>query len=142
MSSKLRLLLCLSLVTPLAAFGQAHRFTEDQITFELRDNEGAIEKCHHKLLPQVPWWSVQCGDRRYTVNTWIQISHQKDLQMTKVSLMYDVSEGLSSSGEKIVQFHSHFSNIYVDSLTSLRLINSDMDVRNGQMSLVMTGKLN
>ncbi len=138
MSSKLLLLIFL---IPLKSFAQVNRFTEEQISFELRDNDGTVEKCSHKILPQVPWWNVRCGDRSYTVNTWIQISHQKDLQMTKVSLMYDVSEGLTSSGEKLVQFHSHFSNVYVDSLTSLKLVNSDMDVRNGQMSLVMTGKI-
>ncbi len=124
-----------------SAFAQTIRFNEEDISFQIQDNEGVTTPCTHKLLPQVPWWSVTCGKKNYTVNTWVQMGHNKPSDMTKVTLMYDVSEGLASSNEKLVQFHSHYTNIYVESLTYLRQLSSDMDVQNGQLNLIMTGKL-
>ena len=137
----LRLLIAFMTLLPLTSFAQSIRFPEEKISFRLQDNDGGTVECSHKLLPQVPWWSVTCGKRLFTVNTWVQMAHNKDQELSKVTLMYDVSEGVSSSGEKLVQFHSHFTHFYVDSLSYIKKVSSDMDVQNGQMNLIMTGEL-
>lgn len=123
------------------AWSQVLRFRPDQVAFFLQDNSENSQACEHKLLPQVPWWSVVCGRRQYTVNTWAQVSHNRVENLTKVTLMYDVSEGTASSGHKLVQFHSHFTDVYVSSLTQLRLLSSSLDVANGQFDLVMRVRL-
>lgn len=125
------------LVISSLASAQVLRFKPEQLQFKLQDNEGNTQACEHKLLEHVPWWSVTCGKRSYTVNTWAQLAFNKPQDLTKVTFMYDVSEGVVSSGEKLVQFNSHYTNIIVESLTFLKKLTSDMDVRNGQSNLII-----
>lgn len=54
--------------------------------------------------------------------------------------MYDVSEGVASSGEKLVQFHSHMTDMVVDQLSLPKELQSHIDVQNGQASLVLQVK--
>lgn len=122
------------------ASAQVIRFKPEQVNFKLQDNDGDTQSCEHKLLEHVPWWNVTCGSRSYTVNTWAQVAHNKADDLTRVTFMYDVSEGVASSGERLVQFNSHYTNVFVESLTFLTKLTSDMDVRNGQSNLVVEVK--
>lgn len=115
------------------------RFDKGQLSFSLVDNEGGQTTCTHTLLAQVPWWQVVCEDRTYTVDVWVQsLSTPRG---TRLTLMFDVSEGLRSSGEKLVQFRSHFTNLVVRDITELKSVASSLDVRNGQASLEVTAQL-
>lgn len=112
------------------------RFSAEQIQFVLRDMEGEdVVVCKHNLLSHVPWWEVKCGSRSYTVNTWIEVLENKETKVLKLGFMYDVSEGVKSSGESLVQFKSHFTSLTVRELKSVEKINSSLDVRNGLASL-------
>ncbi len=112
------------------------RFSKDQIKFYLvNSSTGMQTPCSHDLLSHVPWWRVQCEDRQYTVDTWIQIRSKGDL--FENTLMYHVSEGVKSSGEKLVQFKSHLTSFRSQGAANLVGISSQIDVRNGQADLVM-----
>lgn len=137
----MRIFILLIMIFTTSASFAVTRFKEHQVQFTLQNNDGSYQDCVHELLSHLPYWSVKCGDRKYTVNTWVEVSHNKPLDLTKVTLMYDVSEGVASSGEKMVQFNSHFTNVYVESLTYLKMMTSDVDVLNGQGSLVMKVEL-
>ncbi len=111
------------------------RFEKSQLQFLLEDSEGEIETCVHELLSHVPWWRIQCGDREYTVDVWMEHLYSKSQDLTQVTLMYHVSESVTSSGEKLVRFDSHFSHVQVSGLNSVKRLTSSMDVRNGLASL-------
>jgi len=110
------------------------RFSESQLSFQLVDMDGASVSCRHELLSHVPWWSVKCGDRDYTVNTWMQINHGP-VGSSQIVFMYDVSEGVRSSGEKLVLFRSHFTRMNVTDVSQVSRLSSDLDVRNGLATL-------
>lgn len=99
------------------------------------DSEGAITSCEHKLLSHVPWYRVYCGDKEFTVDVWIEVARSKLSSETKLTLMYAVSEGTSSSGQKLVQFNNHFTDLVVSNLTMLSSLQSSIDVGNGLASL-------
>ncbi len=110
------------------------RFTADQIQFQLVFNDGMTIQCQHQLLGHVPWWRVVCADRSFTVDVWLQTRFvQSGLQ--QVSLMYHVSEGVDSSGQKLVQFNQHFTSFFVDQFENMRGIRSSIDVQNGLANL-------
>ncbi|MCB0411671.1 MAG: hypothetical protein KDD22_04050 [Bdellovibrionales bacterium] len=117
------------------------RFNENQIRFVLVDNDGESITCTHQLLSHVPWWDVICGKRHYTVNTWLQLLENTQQNLFKLTLMYDVSEGIESSGEKLVQFRSHLTTLVTEDFKKLRQLQSSLDVRNGLMSLDMEVQL-
>ena len=114
------------------------RFNEGQVHFVLVDNDGESVDCTHQLLGHVPWWNVVCGNRQFTVNTWLQLMENTQKNKLKLTFMYDVSEGVKSSGEKLVQFHSHITTLIIEDFKDLQQLQSSLDVRNGLMSLDMT----
>ncbi len=115
------------------------RFDAAQIQFKLQNQSGGSMGCAHTLLQNVPWWSVRCGDRLYTVNTWYELMANKtgEKNLRKLTLMFDLSEGVASSGEKLVQFRSHLTNIVLRGEGNPLEISSSLDVQNGQASLEM-----
>ncbi len=133
----------LSVQSVLASFSNLRviRFEESQLEFVLEDSEGVPTQCQHKILSHVPWWRLKCGDREFTVDIWMELGQNKSLDLTQVTLMYHVSEGLASSGEKLVQFNTHFTRFRVGGLTDLKALNSSIDVKNGLESLVVNVSL-
>ncbi len=131
------ILMALSITLSLEAHATgAIRFSKDQIHFTLvNSSTGGQVSCEHELLSHVPWWKVRCDDREYTVDTWVQIRSKGDL--FENTLMYHVSEGLQSSGEKLVQFKSHLTSLISQGQSNLVGIRSQIDVRNGQADLIM-----
>ena len=130
------ILLCVS--SQVSAQGRI-RFEADQLTFELVDNTtGEIVTCTHKLLDHVPWWKVSCGERLYTVDTWVQIRSRSEL--FEKTLMFHVSEGVKSSSQKLVQFKSHMTSFISRGESQLLGLISRIDVRNGLADLVVTIK--
>ncbi len=117
------------------------RFEDHQLSFSLSESDGAVISCEHKLLSHVPWFRVYCGDREFTVDVWVQLAHSQARTETKVTLMYSVSEGIKSSGEKLVQFNNHFTDIVVSELNLLKRLTSSIDVRNGLASLNVRAEL-
>jgi hypothetical protein len=111
------------------------RFPKESLGFSLHNHSGGVTPCSHELLSHVPWWRVTCGQRQYTVDIWRQESFNHSQNQTRITIMYDVSEGVESSGEKGVQFHGHFTSMDVTDLSSLARLSSFIDVRNGQASL-------
>ncbi len=115
------------------------RFDKEQIEFTLVSSSTGEEiACEHELLSHVPWWSVRCEDRLYRVDTWAQIRRKQDL--FEHTLLYHVSEGVRSSGERLVQFKSHITSFLSRGQATLMGITSQIDVRNGQADLVMRVK--
>ncbi len=120
---------------------QSRRFQADQLKFTLEDSDGEVLLCTHELLKNVPWWRVVCGERSYTVDVWREQLYNKSQNLSRLTLMYHVSEGLASSGEKLVQFNTHFTRFDLTESPTLQSVNSSMDVRNGQASLVVHAQL-
>ncbi len=117
------------------------RFKAEQLNFSLHSSStGESIGCTHELLSHVPWWKVRCGTREFTVDTWLQLHYAPERQMSKVTLMYHVSEGVKSSGLPLVQFNNHFTSIIVSTLTDIESISSSLDVQNGQASLVVVAQ--
>ena len=115
------------------------RFEKESLNFKLvNSHTGVSQECQHELLTHVPWWRITCDDRNYTVDTWIQIRSKGDL--FEKTLMYHVSEGVQSSGEKLVQFKSHMTSFISQGKSDLIGLVSRIDVRNGQADLVLTIK--
>lgn len=110
------------------------RFSHDQVSFQLvEDSTGLVVQCKHRLLEHVPWWRVTCADREYTVDLWLETYSLTSA--TKYSLMYHASEGVQSSGERLVQFQTHFTSVTLSKDTELFELDSSLDVRNGLASL-------
>jgi len=124
---------------------QSRRFQADQLGFFLEESDGEVVQCAHTLLKHVPWWRVVCGERAFTVDVWREQlyneSQKISQKISRITLMYHVSEGLASSGEKIVQFNTHFTRFDLTESPSLQSISSSMDIRNGQASLVVRAQL-
>ena len=132
--------LCLSAQFSFAQSQEVFRFKKSQLNFILQGNNGEEISCEHNLLGHVPWWRVTCGQRQFTVDTWIQIHYSGVAEMSKLTLMYHVSEGVQSSGQPLVQFNTHFTSIIVDSYTRINSLSSSLDVENGLGSLVVIAK--
>ena len=130
-----------SLLTPPSfGMGEANplrqRLQSDQVRFDLiEDSTGVSISCDHQLLPHIPWWRVDCGERSFTVDAWLERIGPNQSGETKISLMFHASEGRQSSGEKITQFKSHFTSITLADDTPINEIDSWLDVRNGLASL-------
>ena len=115
---------------------QVIRLPKERLNFELVDSTtGASTSCEHELLTHVPWWKVSCGEREYTVDTWIQIRRKEDL--FEHTLMYHVKESVSSSGTKLTQFKSRFTSFLSRGEAELIGVTSQIDVRNGLSDLVL-----
>ncbi len=115
------------------------RLPKERLKFKLVESSTAKEiTCSHELLDHVPWWRVQCDDREYTVDTWVQIRSKGDLY--EKTLMYHVKESTSSSGTKLTQFKSHFTSFMSRGPSDLIGITSQIDVRNGLADLVLSIK--
>jgi hypothetical protein len=110
------------------------RFSPGQIQYQLVSNEGVTIQCQHQLLDHVPWWRVVCADRSFTVDVWLQTRFVQN-GVQQMSLMYHVSEGLASSGQKLVQFNQHFTSFFGDQFENIRGIRSSIDVQNGLANL-------
>jgi hypothetical protein len=120
-----------------ASASQVFRPGADRVSFELVDSlSGQSIKCSHTLLSHVPWWEVTCDDRKYTVDTWVQIRERGELK--EMTLMYHVKESTSSSGTKLTQFKSHFTSFIVRGDSEWLGAVSHIDVRNGLADLVLT----
>lgn len=135
---------CFFVIAASSAWGQetqSHRFQADQLRFSLEDSDGQVMQCTHELLKHVPWWRVVCGERSYTVDVWREQLYNKSQNLSRLTLMYHVSEGVASSGEKLVQFNTHFTRFGLTETPSLQTVSSSMDVRNGQASLVVRAQL-
>lgn len=120
---------------------KATRFDAEQLKFQLVDTDGSLVACDHKLLSHVPWWRVSCGEREFTVDVWVDIVRNPSRDLSKISLMYSVSEGVRSSGERLVQFNDHFSSFVFAGNGPLSEIGSSLDVQNGLASLDVQIKL-
>lgn len=120
---------------------QTLRFSPEQLTFELQFEDGQTQACGHTLLKHVPWWRVQCAAREFTVDVWLQIHENSSEKLTKLTLMYHASEGVKSSGEKLVQFHNHFTSMIVDQLVWPKKLSSSLDIQNGLASLKVEVRL-
>lgn len=120
---------------------QTMRFSPDQLTFELQFEDGRLQRCEHVLLKHVPWWKVRCGAREFTVDVWLQIHENQSEKLTKLTLMYHASEGVKSSGEKLVQFHNHFTSMIVDQLVWPKKLQSSLDIQNGLAGLKVEVRL-
>jgi hypothetical protein len=120
---------------------KASRFPKDNLQFYIQENDGSVTKCDHELLTHVPWWKLKCADREYTADVWIETQHNFERKLSKVTLMFHAKEGVRSSGEKLVQFKSHFTSIIVDNLANIKSLSSSLDVRNGLASLVVNAKV-
>lgn len=135
---KLKVLLSIAIFTfSLNASAQGLiRFDKEDLNFSLvNSHTGVTHSCQHELLSHVPWWRVSCDDREYTVDVWLQIRSRDNL--FEKTLMYHVSEGVQSSGERLVQFQSHFTSFVTKGRSQLQGIVSRIDVRNGQADLVV-----
>ena len=128
-------LILLFLTLPLSSVWADKRFSKDQVQFVLIESDGQSVSCSHSLLKHVPWWEVQCGERQYRVDLWLEERQSAEQGLSKLTLMYHVSEGVDSSGERLVQFKTHFTSIIVEDLTRVVALESDLDVRNGLASL-------
>ena len=120
---------------------QTLRFSTEQLTFQLQFEDGRSQTCEHVLLKHVPWWKVQCGAREFTVDVWLQIHENRSEKFTKLTLMYHASEGVKSSGEKLVQFHNHFTTMIVDQLVWPKKLQSSLDIQNGLAGLKVEVRL-
>lgn len=129
--------LFLSIFSAQAAGEKVIRFYPEQLTFVFTDSDGSGTSCEHKLLTHVPWYRVYCGEREFTVDVWVDIAKSTVREQTKVTLMYSVSEGVRSSGQKLVQFNNHFTDVIVSDLTTLAGMQSSIDVQNGLASLTV-----
>ena len=117
------------------------RFAGSQLSFRLQESDGRSVSCRHHLLNHVPWWRVICGEREFTVDSWLeQAQHRRD-DRQKITLMFHASEGTASSGERLVQFQSHFSTFVLSGNSAVQAISSSLDVRNGLASLELTVRL-
>lgn len=119
-----------------SSFAQVIRLPKERLSFELVETStGEVTSCEHNLLSHVPWWRVSCGEREYTVDTWVQIRSKGDL--FEKTLMYHVKESVSSSGTKLTQFKSHFTSFMSRGASDLIGITSQIDVRNGLADLIL-----
>jgi|GEM_PF-3514751 len=138
-TTKLVIVFCLFTLSNFTFSQGTIRFEKESLSFRLvNSSTGISQECQHELLTHVPWWRITCDDRNYTVDTWIQIRSKGDL--FEKTLMYHVSEGIQSSGEKLVQFKSHMTSFISQGKSDLIGLVSRIDVRNGQADLVLTIK--
>ena len=123
------------------------RFDKSQLTFHLvNSSSGEFISCKHKPLesvtpvPPPPWWVVECGDRKYTVDLWLE---NKSLasNLNSVFLLYHAKESISSSGESQTRFETQTTEFFYNGDTSYKAIRSSIDVRNGLADLYVTVSL-
>ncbi len=117
------------------------RFEQDQLHFVLVDSStGAETTCKHYPLetgspaPPPPWWTVNCGDRSYTVDIWMDNYRSAD-QFYNTFLLFHAKESVSSSGKKLVQFNNQTTTIKTANPQALRALRSSIDVGNGLTDL-------
>lgn len=132
------IIVCLLLLGS-SAHGESRvrRFTTEELRFLWQDHEGVQKSCKHELLSHVPWWKVICEDREFRVDIWMEIQKHNSTDHYRYTLMYHVSEGVKSSGEKLVQFNSHFSHFVFAKDADLVQFESSIDVQNGLADLVV-----
>lgn len=122
------------------------RFDKDQLIFLLYEEGANDTTCTHFPLkesdpnaPDLPWWSVNCGNRAYTVDVWYE---ETDLgnNLKNIRFMFHAKESTSSSGDKSTQFQTHTTDIVTTS-NQLMGISSYLDVRNGLADLHVMARI-
>jgi len=130
-----------TLVLALSSWSQSFtRFQQNQLNFQLVESTGEFINCTHKPLesvtdtPPPPWWVLKCGDRKYTVDIWME---QKDLteELSSTLLLFHAKEGVLSSGESITRFETQTTEFFYKGKANYKMIRSSIDVRNGLADL-------
>lgn len=116
------------------------RFEKEQLEFSLYVEGLPTVLCHHVPLkesgpfaPDLPWWSVSCESRMFTVDAWYEKTFLPD-QLMSVRLMFHIKESTDSSGFKNTQFNTHTTDFITDR-THLYGVSSFLDVGNGLADL-------
>ncbi len=121
------------------------RFAKEELEFSYHPEGLPTVACTHIPLkesgphaPDLPWWFVDCGSRKFTVDAWFDItSLQGDLQSLR--FMFHLKESVSSSGLKTTQFNTQTTDLIVQK-TLLFGISSFLDVDNGLGDLQITAR--
>ncbi|MEO0336029.1 MAG: hypothetical protein AAF202_06535 [Pseudomonadota bacterium] len=142
----LRFLFLFSALTLSASSLAVTRFDSDQLSFTLYQEGLPSVSCKHQPLksvtpvPAPPWWTVTCEDRTYTVDVWMS-EQLLTGDRWKISLMLHAKEGTASSGERLVQFQNHFTQLVLSGESHVHEISSSLDIRNGLASLDVSIKI-
>ena len=118
------------------------RFKAEQLSFTLFQEGQSAVACTHKKLSNKspaeppPWWVVSCGDRKYTVDIWMDEFQTKD-KMHNLLVLFHAKEGVASSGEKLTRFNTQTTRIKSDDASLVKAITSGLDMRNGLADLVV-----
>lgn len=122
-----------------SAFGII-RFEVDQLKFTLLETGAGVTSCTHRPLVNSsqaeppPWWTVECGDREYTVDIWMDLYRSQD-QFYNVFLLFHAKESTSSSGEKLAKFNTQTTKLKFKELSPMTSVSMSLDVRNGLADL-------
>ncbi len=119
------------------------RFAKDELRFVFHPEGMPTVACSHVPLkessphaPNLPWWFVECGQRKFTVDAWFEIV---DLQSSfqSIRFLFHIKESVDSSGLKLTQFNTQTTDLVVQK-TLLFGITSFLDVDNGLGDLQIT----
>lgn len=119
------------------------RFEQNQLSFQLVENTGETIECSHKPLesvtpvPPPPWWVVECGDREYTTDIWMELRELSE-DLSSILLLYHAKESISSSGEDRTRFETQTTRLFYSGEPQFKIIRSSIDVRNGLADLYVT----
>lgn len=121
------------------------RFEKEQIEFSLYSEGLPVVNCSHVPLkesgpfaPDLPWWSVRCESRTFTVDAWYDKTFLPDNLMS-VRFMFHIKESTDSSGFKSTQFNTHTTDFIVER-THLYGLSSFLDVGNGLADLRVSAR--
>ena len=122
-----------------------NRFAKEELQFVLHPEGMPTISCSHIPLkesgphaPDLPWWYVDCGQRKFTVDAWFDVTNlQGDLQSLR--FMFHIKESVNSSGLKTTQFNTQTTDLIVQK-TLLFGITSFLDVDNGLGDLQITAQ--
>jgi hypothetical protein len=121
------------------------RFAKEELEFAFHSEGMPIASCSHVPLkesgphaPDLPWWFVDCGTRKFTVDAWFDIT---DMQggLQSLRFMFHIKESVSSSGLKTTRFNTQTTDLLVHK-TLLFGISSFLDVDNGLGDLQITAR--
>lgn len=124
-----------------SAFGIT-RFEADQLNFTLLEEGAGATSCKHYALvtgsqaEPPPWWTVECGDRKYTVDIWMDLYLSQD-QFFNVYLLFHAKESTPSSGEKLAKFNTQTTKLKFKEISPFTSISMSLDVRNGLADLMV-----
>ena len=118
------------------------RFEAEQLNFTLLEEGAGATSCTHYPLvtgsqaEPPPWWTVECGDRKYTVDIWMDLYLSQD-QFFNVYLLFHAKESTSSSGGKLASFNTQTTKLKFKEVSLFTGISMSLDVRNGLADLMV-----